>query len=213
MAVLYDWMQEISNGVPPVLEEGSVVERLIFKNAYTKAISSVTIRKNEITFESQSASTVAIFKEGITSLANFRRVQLDENLNVSQESVVQYMDLVRPQLEYLTSLSRNVAVIDAINEIVHAETPAEGSSSVIPPWLTKEYVEVFRNSQQIKDEQKNRSTKIDYFIKIITDLHSDWYRLRGLESRSSVELVKEAIPKCLGENAAWDDLIRAVTGQ
>ena len=84
MSVVHDWLQELVAEVPPHFEEDSKSLKYYFKNAYTNAIAVVELQKNELIFESQSASSIAIFKEGITALANVRRVQIEERLTQIQ---------------------------------------------------------------------------------------------------------------------------------
>jgi hypothetical protein len=49
---------------------------------------------SQIIVESESASTIAIAKETITRMANYRRIQLEEALNSSQASVGSFLSLV-----------------------------------------------------------------------------------------------------------------------
>ena len=48
----------------------------------------------QISFESECASTIAIAKENITRLANYRRVQLEEKLTADSGSVATFIGLV-----------------------------------------------------------------------------------------------------------------------
>ena len=49
---------------------------------------------NQLVFESESASTIAIAKESITRMANYSRVQLEEVLTTSNQSVPSFLSLV-----------------------------------------------------------------------------------------------------------------------
>jgi fructose-1-phosphate kinase PfkB-like protein len=48
----------------------------------------------QIVFESESASTVAIAKENVTRMANYRRIQLEETVSAEDSSVASFLSLV-----------------------------------------------------------------------------------------------------------------------
>ena len=52
--------------MPPRIADEAVAERCYYKNAFTGAATLCEYRKNEIIFESECASTIAIAKENIT---------------------------------------------------------------------------------------------------------------------------------------------------
>ena len=208
VAVLHEWLQDIVAEVPPYLEEGADRMRLLFRNSYTGAIATVQLAKDEIAFESQSASTVAIFKEGLTALANARRVQVQEKLDVNDASMYDFLQLLRPHVEHLLRLTKKVEVIDAVAEIVHAETGSAGSSSSdLPPWLTAEYANLYRDSAQIRAEVKSRHKRLEYISGIITDLHVDWHRLRGVDARGRLPEVAAAL-----KSGQWERVVETIMG-
>jgi uncharacterized protein YaaW (UPF0174 family) len=45
--------------------------------------------------ESESASTIAIAKENLTRLANYRRIAVEENVQTNDNSVAAFLSLVR----------------------------------------------------------------------------------------------------------------------
>ncbi len=97
---------------------------------------------DQIVIESECASTVAIAKETITRLANYRRVTLDEVVNAIDASVPGFLSLIRDKLEYQLSLSRKMQIIDAIQELASQESN--------PEWLSPEYQEILRDQETIR---------------------------------------------------------------
>ena len=95
MNVAVDWLQSLIPEVPPHLQEGSDQETVYFKNTFTGAIAICTIMHNKIIFSSQSASTVASFKEGITRLAIYRRLHLEETSEMPEASVPAFITLLK----------------------------------------------------------------------------------------------------------------------
>ena len=57
-------------------------------------LPSSSLLFKQIIFESECASTIAIAKENITRLANYRRIQLEEKLTAVRESVPSFIGLV-----------------------------------------------------------------------------------------------------------------------
>jgi hypothetical protein len=203
--VVHEWLQEIMAEVPPHLEENATDLRLLFRNSFTGAVAVVHLMKDEITFESQSASAVAIFKEGLTSLATKRRITVQEKLDITDVSVFEYLQLLRPHVDRLLMLASKVTVVDAVAEVVHAETG--GNTSEVPPWLIGEYAELYRETKQIRAELKSRHKRLEYISGIITDLHVDWHRLRGIDARNKLPEVADALR--LGD---WDRLVTLIMG-
>ena len=188
------------------MEEGATQLHLLFRNSFTGAVAVVHLMKDEITFESQSASAVAIFKEGITSLANNRRIKMQEKVDITDDSVLEYLQLLRPHVDRLLMLAQKVTIVDAVAEVVHAETG--GNTNEVPPWLTGKYAELYLETKQIRAELKSRHKRLEYISGIITDLHVDWHKLKGIDARSSLPEVAEAL-----RQADWDKLVILIMGK
>lgn len=62
--------------------------------------------------ESESASTIAIAKETLTRLANYRRIVLEEKVDVNESSVNSFLSLVSPihRLDLYSRDERNLFV-------------------------------------------------------------------------------------------------------
>jgi hypothetical protein len=94
LAILHEWVQGMLPDIAPRIAEDAVSEKSFFKNAFTGASTVVEYQRNEIIFESECASTIAIAKENVTRLANYRRVQLEEKLSATSASVPSFLGLV-----------------------------------------------------------------------------------------------------------------------
>lgn len=94
LSTLHEWAQSIFPGITPRLDETAIEQVYYFRNTFTGAYSMCEFRKNELTFESESASTIAIAKENVTRLANYRRIQLEEHMSVDDKSVASFLNLV-----------------------------------------------------------------------------------------------------------------------
>lgn len=200
-----EWLQAVIPDIAPNLDEGTASEEFWFRSTYSGALAVCVLESEKITFESQSASTVAIFKEAITRQANFRRTQLEETSHVSVESVYAFLELFRDKLAQQLSLVRKHAMIPAIKEVVMAESAASG---VAPSWLQGEYMEIHKESEKIERKYKERGQVLEYITSVITALHTDFKRLQGLQALSNPAAVKEA-----ALSGHWDEVVKLVVGQ
>ena len=205
LLVALEWLQTVIPDIAPNLDEGTVSEEFWFRSTYSGALAMCVLKSQKITFESQSASTVAIFKEGITRQANFRRTQLEESSEVSVESVHAFLELFRNNLAHHLSLVHKHAMTPAIKEVAIAENATTGAP---PSWLQGEYLEIHQNSEMIEREYKERGQVLDYITTIITALHTDFNRLQGLKALANPAAVKEAVL-----SGKWDDMVKLVVSQ
>mmetsp|Transcript_16480 Transcript_16480/g.15800 ORF Transcript_16480/g.15800 Transcript_16480/m.15800 type:complete len:748 (+) Transcript_16480:77-2320(+) len=198
LSTLHEWVQTMLPDIPPRIADDSIGEKCFYKNAFTGATTICEYKRNEITFESECASTIAIAKENITRLANYRRIQLEEKLTATSSSVPSFLTLIRSKLEYQLSLARKMELVDAIQEISMQETDIS--------WLSAEYKDILANQEIIRQEFKNRAKSLEYLSGIITDLYVDWHRLQGVDSRTKIPALQHII---LSSGSNFDDLIVA----
>jgi Bardet-Biedl syndrome 7 protein len=190
IAVVYDWMLTILPDVPSYLSENVMEGVLFFKNALTGAVSVCRYMCNEIVFESESATTIVIFKENLTKLANMRRVQLDEHFMGNSRSIPSYLSLMSPKLEYQLSLTRRVDLLDSIREMSMQETDNPNARCC---WLSAEYADILKNEQCIRKEAASRAKTIEYLTRLISDLFVNYKRLQGIDARSRLPDLKGVI--------------------
>jgi len=186
LGTAHEWVQSILPDVPPHLAENDTECTFYFRNSFTGSTACVEYRRNEIIFQSDSPSAVAIAKEMISRLATARRIQLEEDLTAKEESVECFLSLIRGKLEHLLSLARKVDIIEAIQEITQ-QSGDDGS------WLSPEYAAILKSQDLIKQEFKDRARALEYLTGIVTDLFVDWHRLRGVEVRHRIPQLQQVI--------------------
>jgi len=191
LSTIHEWVQSIFPDVPPRLDEETVEQQYFFRNTFTGATSQVFLRKNEVTFECENASTIAIIKENVTRLANYRRISLEEFVTASDESIPSFLSLIRPKLEHQLSLSRKMELVDAVQEIAMVDAGANNASSA--EWMSEEYREILQNQETIRREFKNRDKSLEYLSGIVTDLYVDWYRLHGIDAKQHLPKLHSTI--------------------
>jgi hypothetical protein len=97
IAVLREWVLTLFFDLPPKSDDEEIEGSYQFKNVFIGAITTVSYRANELRFESESASTIAIIKECIGNLATSRRVVLQETISnnaTNDLAVLSLMNLV-----------------------------------------------------------------------------------------------------------------------
>jgi hypothetical protein len=73
--------------------------------------------------------------------------------------------------------------------------------------LTGQYTSLYRESNQIRTELQQRPKRLEYISGIITDLHVDWHRLRGIDARNKLPEVADAL-RC----GNWERLEELILG-
>lgn len=184
-STIHEWVQSIFPDIPPRLDENAAEERYYFKNTFTGAFSICEFRKNEIIFESESASTVAIAKENVTRLANYRRIPLEETMGTNDASIASFLSLIRSKLDHQLSLTRKMKLVDAVQEIAMQESDLS--------WMSEEYAEILREQETIRKEFKNRDKSLEYLSGIVTDLFVDWNKLQGLDGKHRARQLQEVV--------------------
>lgn len=176
VATVYDWMLSILPDIPSLLPEGISEGVFFFKSAFTGAVSVCRFMRNEVTFESESASTVVIFKESLTKLASARRVQLEEGFNTDDRCIPSYLSLIQSKLEHQVALTRQLQLLDAIREVTVQERDAL--------WLSAEYADIMRNEQAIRKEEQRRAKALEYLTRTVSDLFVSHNKLQGVDARN-----------------------------
>jgi Bardet-Biedl syndrome 7 protein len=114
---------------------------------------------------------IAIAKENLTRMANYRRTAVEESIAPINAAVHCFFLLMSEKLEYQQSLERKVQLVDAIHELSLQENN--------PVWLSAEYREILAQQESIRREFKSRTRALEYLCGIITDLFVDWHRIQG----------------------------------
>lgn len=185
MSMWLEWIETILPNVPQRFSEDESNCRLWYKNAFTDATMLCSFKRNELQIESESASTITIFKENITRLANFRRIQIDEKMSPINDGIVFFLSLIRPKLEYQLSLTRKMQLASALQEITMQEPDIT--------WLSEEYITIINDQESIRREHKLRAKSLDYLTILLNDLYLDWNRMHGIDGRNNLGLVNQTI--------------------
>jgi Bardet-Biedl syndrome 7 protein len=185
LAIFHEWVGALLPGVPSRIDENSIGEEYYFQSVYSGAVTICYMKKNELTFESESVSTIAIIKENILRYAIHRRIELSDTTSCNPDTIGSFLSLIREKLEYQLSLTRKMELIDAIQEITLQEPDTR--------WLSVEYAEILRDKELIRKEFGNREKSLEVMSGVITDLFVDWHKLRGVDAKAGIPALTNAI--------------------
>jgi Bardet-Biedl syndrome 7 protein len=147
--------------------------------------------------ESESASTIAIAKETITRLANYRRVTLEETVSANESAIHSFLQLIRGKLDYQLDLSRKVLLVDAVQELAQimpeGSQEVEAGQAVAGSWLSEEYQFILQNQETIRKEFKTRARSVEYLAGIVTDLFVDYHRIQGQDAKHRIAALQQHV--------------------
>ena len=179
-----EWVSQLFPEVPQTLEDNVKEESFRFINCFTKAITTCTISNDQIIVASESFSTLSIVKDTISGNAIQRRLRLQEQLTIKEETASLFLMKLWPQLTHQLSLKKNMELIDSLEEIRIQEGDLSGA------WLSPEYQQIQANQESIRADFADRSKAIDYICKIIMDTYVDWLKLEGKKASRDTNEVK-----------------------
>ena len=197
LVIFHEWVAALLPGVPSRIDEESVGEEYYFQSVYSGAVTFCYMKKNELTFESESVSTIAIIKENILRYAINRRIELSDKTSCNPDTIGSFLSLIREKLEYQLSLSRKMELIDAIQEITLQEPDTR--------WLSVEYAEILRDKDIIRKEFGNREKSLEVMSGVITDLFVDWHKLKGVDARAGIPALVTAI-----QTSFFEELVQMI---
>mmetsp|Transcript_15697 Transcript_15697/g.26168 ORF Transcript_15697/g.26168 Transcript_15697/m.26168 type:complete len:743 (-) Transcript_15697:124-2352(-) len=185
LTIFHEWVAALLPGVPSRIDENSIGEEYYFQSVYSGAVTMCYMKKNELTFECESVSTIAIIKENILRYAINRRIELSDTTSCNPDTIGSFLSLIRERLEYQLSLTRKMELIEAIQEITLQEPDTR--------WLSVEYAEILRDKELIRKEFGNREKSLEVMSGVITDLFVDWHKLRGVDAKAGIPVIANAI--------------------
>lgn len=77
-------------------------------------------------------------------------------------------------------------LVDAIQELAQQDNTNSD-------WLSKEYQEILKEQERIRQQFKNRDRSLEYLSGIITDLYVDWNRIQGADMRHRLPQLQTVI--------------------
>ena len=128
-----------------------------------------------MTVASESAAAIAIFKENIITLANYRRTNIEETVTTTDAAMRIFIRLVHPQLDYLIGLAKNFEILESLKELTVQEKDYEA-------WMSAEYKQLLNDEVRSRGEFKHREKSLEALCGALVDAYNAYRRLkRGVD--------------------------------
>jgi len=169
LAEAHSWVGSCLPEVPVRLQgdEG----HYMFRNTFLGTLLACSYKKGEANFMSESITSLAIVKEVLTKEATTKKIKIQINTEVKDETITELLKRIDPMLTYQLSLNNKVKLIDALKEVRMQENDAS--------FLAPEYLEILDNEEQIKREFKEQPGRLQFLHGIVTDLFVDKHKFKG----------------------------------
>mmetsp|Transcript_38791 Transcript_38791/g.74315 ORF Transcript_38791/g.74315 Transcript_38791/m.74315 type:complete len:719 (+) Transcript_38791:332-2488(+) len=169
-----------------------------FESVLMGTILTCKYKAGEGVFRSDSLTTLAILKEGITKEATARKTRINTTFEMKEDSVAHFCRLMHPKLQYQLGLSKKVKLIEALKEVQMQEDDVN--------FLDPSYKEILDNAKQVEMEHKQQPRQLEYLHGIVKDLFIDFHKFKGSN-------VKNRLPQLenLLRNYDMDSLIHFIS--
>lgn len=186
MSEVHSWLRlclaDVSERCPST-ETASAV----FKSTFLGTQLLVTYSRGRVEFKSDNISTISIVKEVLTREATKKNIALNINCDVSSESTVNTLQLLRPRLCQQYQLNRQLELLEPLQELCEHERDSDGS------FLCQEYRSILARADEIRAESSRHPALLERLYGMITDLYIDKYKFLGVSVKSRVSQLLEIL--------------------
>ena len=169
LAEVHSWVISCMPEVPARLQAEEA--KFQFRNTFLGSLLLCEYRKGAATFRSDSVTSLAIVKEVVTKEATARKIQIQINVEIKDETVGDLLRRLDPMLQYQLALTNKAKLIDTLKEVKMQENDIS--------FLAPEYVEIVENEAKIKKELKEQPGRLQFLHGIVTDLFLDKFKFKG----------------------------------
>lgn len=149
-----------------------------FESVLMGTVLMCKYKAGEGVFRSDSITTLAILKEGITKEATARKTRISISFDLKDESVAHFFRLLHPKLEYQLSLSRKMQLIEALKEVKMQEEDVS--------FLDPAYKDVLDTATAVEKQFKQQPRQLEYLHGIVKDLFIDYHKFKGTNVKHRV---------------------------
>lgn len=196
---IHSWVVQCLPSVVTRLSTDSA--KLCFKSSFLGTILVCDYRAGEGIFSSDSVTVISILKEVISREATTKKIQIQIGLDLKDESVFTFLELLKPELDHHFSLARKHSLVEALKEIQMHEDNCE-------EFLSEELMGILNSSEALKSEVKNAPRHLDFLRGIVTDLFVDKHKLRGQRMEKKKPMLLQIL-----DDYNYDTLVAAFRDQ
>ncbi|XP_014678211.1 PREDICTED: Bardet-Biedl syndrome 7 protein homolog [Priapulus caudatus] len=184
-AEMHAW---IAACLPDVAERPGAGEAacLHFVSTFLDTQLECMYRKGEAVFRSDNVSTISILKDFITKEATARKIHLEINYEVSDDSVSHVLATIHPKLEHQLALAKKVRLVEALRELAAHDADADA-------YLAAEYRAILRDDDALRREFREQPCQLERLYGMVTDLFIDRHKFRGADVKARVPQLLELL--------------------
>lgn len=181
----HSWVSLCLPALPPHVmsgqnQQGREQARLCFINTFVKSHLLVQYEDGDLTFKSDSITTITILKQVITKHATNLGLKVRISTDLNQDSVPHFLKLLDPKMQSQFLLSRQMQLANAMSEV----TEFGDDSSYLDPELQF----VVNNRESIKEAFDQSERILELMYGMITDLYIDVKQQISGQSGKSAEV-------------------------
>ncbi|XP_018568735.1 Bardet-Biedl syndrome 7 protein homolog [Anoplophora glabripennis] len=195
LAEIHSWVGQC---LPEVPEKPQISERTIlwFKSCFLDTVLECSYLKGDAEFKSDNVSTISILKENISAEATKKKIKVDINSFISEESINSVLKLLENKLLLYQKIAKEVSLLNALNEL-------EVSEEETTKYLSSKYKDLLEREKDIRTAHQNQPGCLDRIYGTITDLFMDFNKFKGINSRHKAPKLVEIL-----ESYSYDNLVK-----
>lgn len=176
---MHAWVADCFPNVPPRIstETGAVS----FENVFLGSLVQCTYAARTATFVSDSVSTISILADVITKAATHLRVDVRPTVDVNDNSISGFLELVKPRIDSVFTLKRKNELIGPLREL-------QAQSDDVS-FMSEEFRDILQKSQQIQIDYRQSPMHQKFLQNMLVDLYTNKYKLKGRRPKQHQELL------------------------
>ncbi|KAJ8944864.1 hypothetical protein NQ314_009354 [Rhamnusium bicolor] len=151
--------------------------------------------KGEAEFKSDNVSTISVLKENLTTEATKKKIRVDINTFISDESINSVLKLLEEKLILYQKLAKDISLLDALNEL-------EVTEEETAKYLSPKYKDLLIREKEVRKLYQSQPGCLDRIYGTVSDLFIDFNKFKGINSRQKATKLMEVL-----EDYSYDNLV------
>lgn len=169
---MHQWLGQCVNELPSRPTDDEMV--ITYKSTFVGTILYGRYSKGTGVFRSDSITTISVLKDLITREATARKIQVNINVDVKDETFPRFLELIHPKLAFQHSLTQQVRLVEPLKEV----QLQEGEVKFLAPELQM----VLQHASEIQQQFELQPQRLAFLHNIVVSAYRHKWRLRGYQS-------------------------------
>jgi len=169
---IHQWLSLCVNELPSRPTDDEIV--IVYRSTFVGTILVGKYKKGHALFQSDSITTIGVLKDHITREATARKIRLNINVDVRDETFPRFLELIHPKLTFQHSLTQQVRMVEPLREIQLEETGTK--------FLTAELQNVLEHATDIQQQFQLQPQRLAFLHSIVISAYKHKWQLRGHQS-------------------------------